>query len=189
MESFWSPTSRQPPPQRGRWRGELSEMAKVFLPKPDYDDPRYRRPDLPPWPHEVRTAQDRAERWAAYWFEPREASEWARRWPNAVPWVAAAFREASISPEAAMTPLWYGTVRKDRRPLAVRVACGDLEADEAIRQLRDAGLAACPPMIIVSVLRRHRACCARPGGARAARRSPGSRPRRGPARAPRPRPG
>lgn len=54
--------------------GELSPMAKLFVPHPDYEDPRCLRPDLPPWPHEARIAQEKARQSAGHWFEPNEVS-------------------------------------------------------------------------------------------------------------------
>jgi hypothetical protein len=53
-------------------------MAKLFVPNPDYGDPRYLRPDLPPWPDEAKTAQEKAHQWAGHWFEPNEVSAWLR---------------------------------------------------------------------------------------------------------------
>lgn len=117
-------------------------MAKLFVPNPDYGDPRYLRPDLPPWPDEAKTAQEKARQWAGHWFEPNEVSAWLREWPNAVPSVAAGFRDAGIDPATAVAPLWYGKVRPNHRPLAIRVSCGDLSIEEAISQLRAAGMAA-----------------------------------------------
>jgi hypothetical protein len=141
MEPFW-PSSGRPRAARRRWRGELSPMAKLFVPRPEYDDPRYLRPDLLPWPDEVEIAQEKAQQWAGHWFEPNEVSAWLHEWPNAVPSVAAGFRDAGVEPATAMAPLWYGKVRPNHRPLAIRVSCGDLSIEEAINQLRAAGMAA-----------------------------------------------
>lgn len=141
MEPFL-PSAGRPRGGRRRWRGELSPMVKLFVPKPDYGDPRYLRPDLPPWPHEVRIAQEKAQEWAGYWFEPTEVGAWLRVWPNAVPSVAAGFRDAGIDPATAMAPLWYGKLRPNYRPLAIRVSYGDVSIEDAICELRATGMAA-----------------------------------------------
>lgn len=141
MEPFLPSTGR-PRAERRRWRGELSPMAKLFVPKPDYNDPRYLHPDLPPLPHEVKISHEKAHEWAGYWFEQNEVSASLHEWPNAVPSVAAGFRDAGIEPATAIAPLWYGKVRPNHRPLAIRVSCGDLSIEEAISQLHAAGMAA-----------------------------------------------
>ncbi len=88
----------------------------------------------------MSTPKRAAEPWAKHWFETSEVAAWLRIWPGARPEIAAGFREAGVPPEVAMTPLWYGKVNPGRKPLAVRVALGDLTVDEAVEQLRTAGL-------------------------------------------------
>jgi len=126
--------------QPRRWRGEIPDMAKLFLPKPDpYQRRRY---DGPPWENEVEWAKKLAEPWAREWFETTEVAAWLDAWPGTEPRIAAGFKRAGISPKVAMTPLWYGKVNPGRPPLAVRVAMSDVTLDDAIAQLRSAGLAA-----------------------------------------------
>lgn len=140
MEQSW-PSAEKPRVSQGRWRGgELSPMTRMFLPKPDYDDPRSRRPSLPSRTHEVKTAK--AEEWAGFWFEPPEVDAWLRAWPNAVASVAAAFRDAGVNPTTAMMCVDRGKPCSYGLPLAIRVSCGELAAEDAIAELRAAGVVA-----------------------------------------------
>lgn len=119
-------------------------MTKLFLPEPDPYAYRPQRDDLPPWEDEVEFATRRARPWAEQWMGPKLVAAWRRAWPGAQPAIAAGFARAGIAPDVAMTPLWYGRVHPGRKPLAVRVALGDLTLDEAIEQLQSAGLVAPP---------------------------------------------
>jgi hypothetical protein len=118
-------------------------MVKLFLPKPA-PDPYYRSrgPQYanPPWEDDVERAKRQAQGWAQRWFAPAEVVAWLKAWPEASAAVAAGFRSAGVTPEVAMTRLWYGKVNPARHPIAVRVAIKDITLDDALEQLQAAGL-------------------------------------------------
>lgn len=128
----------RPRPPRRRHRGEIPALYRLFLPEPE--PYQRRRNDLPPWEDEVEQAAQAAAPWAREWFEVHEVAAWRAAWPQAQARIAAKFRQAGVGPEVAMTPLWYGRVNLARPGLAVRVASGDLAFEDALVQLREAGL-------------------------------------------------
>ncbi|MGH3548791.1 MAG: hypothetical protein ACRDQU_11905 [Pseudonocardiaceae bacterium] len=90
----------------------------------------------------METAKAKAEEWAGFWFEPREVRAWLQAWPNGVAWVAAAFRDAGVDPATAMMHVDRGKICSYGLPLAIRVSCGELAAENAVAELRAAGMAA-----------------------------------------------
>jgi len=103
---------------------------------------RDRRKYLPYWADEVEEANLRVWPWAQELMLHTQVAPWLRVWPEANAKVAAAFNRAGVPPEMAMTPLWFGQVRPGRPALAIRVSTGDISFEDAVGQLRAAGLLA-----------------------------------------------
>lgn len=122
-----------------RWHGEISPMVALFLPAPGAGNGA--ADGEAPWESDVLRATESAQGWMREGLDAAQVAAWLAAWPEAQPRVAAGFSRAGIGPAAAMTPLWYGRVNPGRRPLAVRVATGDVTLGDAIAQLRVAGLA------------------------------------------------
>lgn len=129
----------RPTPHRDRPRGpvpEPSDLAKVFLRREEANiDTRYF--NLPPRPVRIRHAEASARDWAKHWFTAQEAEQWLTANGGISASVAAALRDAGLTPEDAAVRIrtLRGFVHK--LPLAIRVSCGELTATEAAAELRE----------------------------------------------------
>jgi hypothetical protein len=111
-------------------------LAKVFLRLEETNaDTRYF--DLPPRPVRIRNAEASAREWGKYWFTAREAAQWISANGGISAHIAALLRDAGLTAEDATVRIRTPRGFVHKLPLAVRVSCGELTADEAATELRE----------------------------------------------------
>ncbi|WP_191842648.1 hypothetical protein [Catellatospora chokoriensis] len=117
----------------------MSDLAQIFLPPleiADRADTAYtlRRPT--PRRILVARAEAQAHEWARFWFNPQEVKDWLAHHPRIQPYVAAALRDAGITPHQATANTRTPRGFVHRLPIAIRVAAGDITAQEAAAELQ-----------------------------------------------------
>lgn len=131
------PQPRRNIPQRLRWyQGEVSDMTRLMLDRKVLPERDWRDHGKRLMNYEVERAKQHADEWAQLWFTPKEVAAWLDLHPHIRPQVAADLQRHGLSPEDAVTRIWYGHVRSDRPTLAERVGCGDITPKQARAELR-----------------------------------------------------
>lgn len=123
-------------PNRRRPTSEPSDMVKVFLEHEEEAWPSY---DAPPRHVLVEKAEVRAREWAEHLFTPSDVKKWLKVHPGLAANVAAALRDAGLSPEQSSVKVRTQRGFVHRLPIAVRVSLEELTAAEAADELRASG--------------------------------------------------
>lgn len=119
--------------RRQRWRAEISPMTQVMLNHMNLAPGG-------PWEDEVNRAARLAGEWGHELFNDKEATAWLNQCPGIDARTAAQFQHASVPPRLAAPHVWYGKINPERPCLYQRVAMYGLTIDEAVEELRQAGL-------------------------------------------------